>query len=385
MFLRKIFALPVVIGLGMAGYAVMDEFRTIRVQEVQNEDYQLVMVTDEIPGPVYLTHAGDDRLFVIEKEGRVHIIQDGEVLEEPFLDIEDFVDEGGTEEGLLGMVFDPNYGRFYVNYTSFDSTTRVERYTVSDDPALADPDSAELILEVEQPYGNHNAGQLEFGPDGYLYVGFGDGGSGGDPEGNGQNPGTLLGSMLRIDVSGDAPYEIPADNPFVDDPDARPETWAYGLRNPWRYSFDAETGDLYIADVGQNSIEEINFQPADSSGGENYGWNFYEGSSNYRNTPGDREPFVFPIHEYDHTQGCSVTGGYVYRGAELPDLVGRYFYADYCSGIIWTLHREDDEWVNEVFMEPPFQISSFGVDAEGELYVLSFSPSAVWRLQARTD
>jgi glucose/arabinose dehydrogenase len=380
MGLRFLFTIPVLLGVGVSVFA------TARAAQQDDTVYELVSITAEVNQPLYLTHAGDERLFVIEQAGRIRIIEDGELAAQPYLDVIDLVNDNGREQGLLGMAFDPDYatnGRFYINYTSKDSTTRIERYQVSDDPNLADLESVELILEFDQPFGNHNGGNLVFGPDGYLYIGTGDGGSGGDPNNNAQNLGVLLGKMLRVDVSGELPYEIPRDNPFVDDPDARPEIWAYGLRNPWRFSFDTQTDDLYIADVGQNNIEEINFQAADSPGGENYGWRFYEGSDVFRDALGDREPFVFPIYEYSHNLGCSVTGGYVYRGDNLPDLQGSYFYGDYCAGIIWRLHQDDaGAWQNEIFLEPGFNIASFGEDVDGELYVVTISPPAIWMLRA---
>jgi glucose/arabinose dehydrogenase len=380
MGLRFLFTIPVLLGVGVSVFA------TAGAAQQDDTVYELVSITAQVDDPLYLTHAGAERLFVVEKPGRIRIIEDGVLAAQPYLDVSDLVNDNGREQGLLGLAFDPDYtrtGRFFINYIDGDGNTRIERYQVSDDPDLADPESAELIMTFEQPYGNHNGGNLVFGPDGYLYIGVGDGGSRGDPDANGQNLGTWLGTILRIDVSGALPYEIPPDNPFVDDPGARPEIWAYGLRNPWRFSFDTQTDDLYIADVGQGNIEEINRQAADSPGGENYGWRFYEGSQFYRDAPGDREPFVFPIYEYSHNLGCSVTGGYVYRGDDLPALQGSYFYGDYCAGVIWRLHQNDaGEWQNDTFLEPGFNIASFGEDVDGELYVVAISPPAIWALSA---
>lgn len=389
--------------LVLLGNAIYFRYLRVMSDEPANQQYQFVKIADGFERPLYVTHAGDERLFVVEQRGVVWIIQDGEVLPDPFLDIQEIVNDNENEQGLLSIAFDPNYaenGFFYVNYTGEDGEigdTHIERYRVSaDDPNLADPDSAEPILHIAQPYGNHNGGQLQFGPDGYLYIGMGDGGSGGDPHGNGQSLTTLLGKLLRIDVHGDEPYAIPSDNPFVGSDDALPEIWAYGLRNPWRFSFDRATGDLYIGDVGQDQTEEIDFQPADSSGGENYGWNFYEGERRFRGVAEDESIFTPPMSSYDHDdvasfadQGitlmshCSVTGGYVYRGAALPDLQGTYLFGDYCSGAIWLLKREGEEWVTEPFIASGFTLSSFGEDVEGELYVTNFGDGGVWKLVAR--
>jgi glucose/arabinose dehydrogenase len=275
------------------------------------------------------------------------------------------------------MAFHPNFaenGLFFVNYTDSNGDTQVVRYSVSaNDPNQADPSSAVTILSAQQPFWNHNGGHLAFGPDGYLYIGLGDGGSAGDPQGNGQNPRALLGKMLRIDVNGDAPYSVPEDNPFVNDPNYAPEIWALGFRNPWRYSFDRATGDLYIADVGQDEWEEVNFQPANSPGGENYGWNIYEGSHPYSGQTAT-ENLVMPIAEYNHSQGISISGGYVYRGEAIPDLQGVYLYGDWGSGRIWTAYRDENgAWQATQFMETGSAISSFGEDEQGELYLVDYS------------
>jgi glucose/arabinose dehydrogenase len=335
---------------------------------------------------------GSGRLFVVEQAGRIRIVRDGEVDPDPFLDITDRVNNDGSEQGLLSMAFDPAFaenGRFYVGYTGYGGSTgmtnEVARFQISaDDPDRADPASELTLLEIEDPYWNHNGGLVLLGPDGYLYVGLGDGGSGGDPENNAQNPATLLGSILRLDVSegtdaGDPPYAIPEDNPFVDDPAARPETWAYGLRNPWRFSFDRETGDLWIADVGQGDWEEVNFQAADSSGGENYGWSTMEGNHCFRSDGCETAGLVRPIAEYDHSQGSSVTGGYVYRGESAPDLQGVYLYADYGSGYLWGLYRGNGEVVVAGPLETGLTISSFAEDASGEVYLTAFD-GTVYRI-----
>jgi glucose/arabinose dehydrogenase len=341
---------------------------------------RLELVVEGLDSPVHLTApAGDDeRLFVVEQPGRIVVVRDGAVLPAPFLDIEPLTSSGG-ERGLLGLAFHPEYatnGWFYVNHTDTDGDTRIVRYTASADPDVADPGTAEPILSVDQPFANHNGGQLAFGPDGMLYIGMGDGGDGGDPQNHAQRPETLLGSILRIDVDAGSPYAVPADNPFVDDPVAAPETWAYGLRNPWRFSFDRQTGDLYIADVGQRSVEEVSFQPASSGGGENYGWRIMEGTECYQPSTGcDTAGLVQPVHEYGHSDGCSITGGHVYRGTLGPTLVGRYFFADYCGTWIRSLRMSGGVAVDVLDHSADFgevaEITSFGEDGIGELYVVS--------------
>ncbi|MDH4269521.1 MAG: PQQ-dependent sugar dehydrogenase [Dehalococcoidia bacterium] len=294
-----------------------------------------------------------------------------------FLDITDRVNRGGNEEGLLGLAFDPDYqenGYFYVYYSAADPRRSVlSRFSLDqEDTDVPDPQSEVIIMEVEQPFGNHNGGQLAFGPDGYLYIGLGDGGSAGDPQGNGQNLGTLLGSILRIDVSGlsgPGDYEIPADNPFVDTAGARAEIWAFGLRNPWRFSFDSETGLLWVGDVGQGSWEEIDI----IAKGANYGWNIMEGLHCYSPASGcDQSGLTLPIAEYDHSQGrCSITGGYVYRGDEIPSLQGYYLYGDYCSGDIWALAYDGSVLTeNTLLTRSGLSITSFGEDLAGKLYIL---------------
>ncbi|MCS7060496.1 MAG: PQQ-dependent sugar dehydrogenase [Anaerolineae bacterium] len=334
-------------------------------------------IVDGLERPTYLTAAGDGsgRLYVTEQPGRVRVIEQGQLRPVPVLDIVDRVGSGGDEQGLLSIAFSPTFVQdrlLYVNYTDRNGATVVSRFTVSPDGLLADPATEQLLLTIDQPYANHNGGQLQFGPDGMLYIGTGDGGSAGDPQNYAQNITSLLGKMLRIDVksaAADRPYAIPSDNPDFG-AGAPPELWAIGLRNPWRFSFDRLTGDLYIADVGQNAFEEINFQPASSRGGENYGWRLREGFAAYRGGQ-DSPALTAPIYQYDHELGCSVTGGYVYRGSAIPALVGRYIYGDYCSGTIWALHRNAaGEWINETLLESDMNISSFGEDEAGELYVV---------------
>jgi len=327
----------------------------------------------------YLTHAGDGsgRIFLVEKEGRVSIIEEGRVLDEPFLDISEVVASRSSEQGLLSIAFDPDYeqnGEFYVNYTSRagDGDTAIARYRVSDDPNVTDASSGQVILTIDQPAANHNGGQLQFGPDGYLYIGTGDGGNANDPWDNAENLGVLLGKMLRIAVRGQDAYAIPHDNPFITRDDVRAGIWAYGLRNPWRFSFDRATGDLYIADVGQNKWEEVDFQPAQSVSGEHYGWNTVEGTHCFEPAEGcDMSAIAMPVAEYSHDQGCSITGGYVYRGEAYPQLDGVYFFADFCSGVIWALRQENDgSWQTEMIFDSDLNIASFGEDEAGELYIL---------------
>jgi glucose/arabinose dehydrogenase len=291
------------------------------------------------------------------------------------------------EQGLLSFVFHPDYaqnGRFFVNYTNQEGDTVVSRFQVNGaDPNTADPASEQILMVLNQPFSNHNGGQIQFGPDGYLYIGMGDGGSAGDPENNGQNPATLLGTLLRIDIDNGEPYAVPSDNPFVDNPDRADEIWAYGLRNPWRFSFDRGTGDLFLSDVGQRIWEEINFQPAISGGGENYGWSILEGGHCYQTENCDSTGTVLPVSEYSHDSGCSVTGGYVYRGSQFPTLTANYFFADYCTGIVWSLFRQPDgSWLQNMVLESGRTVSSFGEDLAGELYLLDHATGEVLQIQA---
>lgn len=338
--------------------------------------------------PLYLTHAGDDRLFVIEQAGVIRIIDEaGALLETPFLDIRDRVGSTQLEQGLLGLAFHPDYkntGAFFVNYTNLAGDTHISRFMVEPgDPNRANPDSETLLLSFEQPFPNHNGGQIAFGPDGYLYIGVGDGGSANDPLNSGQDLGTLLGTILRLEVDPSGTnYGIPVTNPFVENETGRGEVWAWGLRNPWRFSFDRLTGDLFIADVGQNLWEEIHFQQADSPGGENYGWNILEGSHCFLGNPCDSTGLEYPIFEYSHEEGCSITGGYMYRGAQYLDLYGNYFVADFCQGTIWRLFQEKSgSWIAAVVYDSPYVISSFGEDAAGELYVIDHTGGSIYQLR----
>ena len=331
-----------------------------------------------LDSPVYLTHAGDGsgRLFVVEQRGLVRIVREGLLEAQPFLDIRDRVSCCG-ERGLLSVAFPADYeikGDFYVNYTDLSGDTVVSRFSVTEDANVADAGSEELLLTVPQPYANHNGGQLAFGPqDGYLYIGMGDGGSAGDPQNYAQNPASLLGKMLRIDVESDQrPYAIPADNPFVQEPEYRPEIWALGLRNPWRFSFDRASGDLYIGDVGQGQYEEIDFQATSSGGGENYGWRIMEGAHCYESPGCETEGLVLPVTEYDHSQGCSVTGGFVYRGGKYPRMQGLYLFGDYCSGRVWGLSFDDGSWDSAVLVKTAHRIVSLGEDEAGNVYLIDY-------------
>jgi glucose/arabinose dehydrogenase len=338
--------------------------------------------------PVDISNAGDNRLFIVEQQGYIKIVDTGgNIYPIPFLNIDDRVKSEG-EQGLLGLAFHPDFsenGFFYVNYTGAADSTHISRFSVDPlTPNQADPESEMKLMTIYQPYQNHNGGELVFGPDGYLYIGLGDGGAGGDPGNRAQNPMEFLGKMLRIDVNGGLPYSIPESNPYYGRQDTLGEIWAMGLRNPWRFSFDRVTGDLWIADVGQNEIEEINFQPASSSGGENYGWRCYEGNNAYNTedclSPGN---YTFPIHQYDHssTGSCSVTGGFVYHGTQYPTYYGMYFFADYCSDKIWTLSNESGFWSPELMGQ--FQgnnFSTFGEDVNGRLYIAGHSSGIIYYL-----
>ncbi|MGI3224413.1 PQQ-dependent sugar dehydrogenase [Streptomyces sp. GTA36] len=311
-------------------------------------------------------------VWIAERAGTVRVLDD-KGLGEPVLDISDETTTDG-ERGLLGIAFDKKFAHFYISYTNLEGTSTVDEFAVRHGKIR--PNTRRTVITQTQPYSNHNGGDIRFGPDGYLYIALGDGGSGGDPHGNGQNLDTLLGKMLRIDPQGGKPYAIPRDNPFVDDPNAKDEIWAYGLRNPWRFSFDARTGDLLIADVGQNDWEEIDWAPAKSGGGENYGWSQMEGTHPFR---GGTEPanHVPPVHEYDRTGlGCAVTGGYVYRGRAIPDLKGQYVFSDYCDGTLRTLRMKNGKVTGESDLGVNGgEVISFVQGGDGELYVLGIGGS----------
>jgi glucose/arabinose dehydrogenase len=349
---------------------------------------ELQVVAGGFDAPLYVTAAPGQpgRLFVVEQAGVVRLAQaDGSVRAEPFLDLTDRVGSGSSEQGLLGLAFHPGFADndvAVVSYTDQAGDSVLSRLRMLADGSGLDPASEEVLLQVDQPFANHNGGHVLFGPDGFLYAGFGDGGMAGDPYVNGRNRQTLLGDLLRIEVGASGPYGIPADNPYADGSGGRPEVWASGLRNPWRFHFDRVTGDLWIADVGQNLYEEVNVQPA-GQGGLDYGWNLYEGSHHFPSLAPVLAPvpgFTFPVAEYDHNDGrCSVTGGPVYRGSRLPELVGATLYADYCSGTVWRLDGAGA--TPQVLLETGFPVSSFGEDAEGEVYVLDYAAGRLLALR----
>jgi glucose/arabinose dehydrogenase len=353
---------------------------TTRLPDLAAVNIKLTSVA-ELERPVVLApRTGDETIYVAEKEGRIRAIRDGKLVDAPVLDISSMVNSSGNEQGLLGFTFSPDGSKLYVHYSNPGGDTRVDEYAV-DANGVVNAGSRRQVLAQEQPQGNHNGGELVFGPDGFLYLGLGDGGAGGDQGaghvsgGNGQSLGTVLGKILRIDPtpSGGQAYTIPADNPFVSTAGARPEIWSYGLRNPWRFSFDRETGDLWIGDVGQNAWEEVDLQAKSAGGGKgvNFGWNVFEGTHRYRD--GDAPGAVPPVFEYAHEGGnCSVTGGYVYRGAAIPALKGVYLFADYCVGQLRGLVASGGKVVQDRILPVRTPtITSFGQDTAGELYVLS--------------
>ena len=370
--------------------------------------FKLVPIADGLNLPVQLRHAGDDsgRLFVIEQAGRIRIVRRGpastggatwSVDETPFLDISERVSCCG-ERGLLDVAFPPDYSvkqHFYVSYTNGEGHTVISRHKTTVDPDKADPASEEVLLTIEQPHNTHNGGRLLFGPqDGYLYIGSGDGGAPAfnDPDNRGQDPTILLGTILRIDVeSGVKPYAIPASNPFAQVEGYRGEIWAYGLRNPWGFAFDRQTGDLYIPDVGNITIEEVNYQPAASAGGENYGWRITEGSICFeqwgcvKGEPCEIEHWICsaegqtsPVSEYNHELGCAVVGGAVYRGPGIPSLQGVFLFADFCRGQIWGLRGgPQDKWQSPLLINTSFPISAIGEDQEGNVYIVGYQTGVI--------
>ncbi len=364
--------------------------------------YRFQTYVSGLSSALYVTHAPDDagRIFVVQQSGLIRVVRDGQLLPTPFLNIASTITSGG-ERGLLGLAFRPDYarsGKFVVSYTRRgDAASILAEYSVSaTNPDVADPNSGQVLYgPITQPFSNHNGGCIQFGPDGYLYLGLGDGGSGGDPRCYAQNRQIQLGKMLRLDVT-TVPASIPPTNPFVNDSSTLDEIWALGLRNPWRFSFDRETGDLYIADVGQGAWEEINAVPASSTGGENYGWKMMEGNVCYGTSacptgsfpPCNSPVLTDPIQVYSHSFGCSVTGGYVYRGCAIPSLQGTYWYGDYCTGRIWSLQYQNGQAVN--WQERTAQVgtlrnlTSFGEDSEGELYAVS-SSGTIYRLESTVN
>lgn len=353
---------------------------------------QLEKFAEGFTQPVKIARAEDDRLFVIERKGYIYVVQsNGVKVATPFLNIVSRVGSDNSEQGLLGLAFDPTDANiFYVNYTNLSGDTVVARYKVAaNNPNLADPNSEQIVLTVDQPAANHNGGDLAFGSDGELYIPLGDGGGGGDPSGNGQNLSRLLGKILRIHVSGVTTYTIPAGNPFANDsnPNTRAEIWSYGWRNPWRFSFDRSTGDMFVGDVGQSAHEEVDFEPVNTAG-RNYGWNRCEGTYVYpaKNPPQacpTNAGFTMPIFDYGRSDGCAVTGGYLYRGATYPNLVGHYLFADFCTGNFWDLMPNGSGgWNNtklgKLGANSP---SSFGEDHNGELYVADYGSGIIYHIK----
>jgi len=344
-------------------------------------NYTWEVVASGFNQPLWLTDVPGDsmRLIVVEQGGRVYVINpDGSWT--VFLDISSKISTSGSEQGLLGLAFHPDYegnNWFFVNYTDQIGDTVIARFTTGEGL-----DSERILLKIQQPFSNHNGGQLTFGPDGYLYIGMGDGGSADDPLRHGQNTATLHGALLRIKVEPDGTYSIPEGNPF-DGTNGMSEIWAFGLRNPWRFSFDQLTGDLYIGDVGQRAREEINFVPAGSGAGANFGWSLYEGSQPYIQQQAGSEAFVMPVVEYGHDAGCSVTGGYVYRG-EMPEWQGIYLYGDFCSGTVWGMLRDKNgAWQSSQLFQTQTRISSFGIDSEGEVYLIDYQGGEVYILNKK--
>jgi glucose/arabinose dehydrogenase len=388
---RLVACLAVIIAIAAVPFSIG---RPVRAQEGAFDPAAFAvgfeLVAEGLTRPVQIVDANDEsgRSFIVEQGGTIRVLSNGVVQDDPFLDISGQV-TSGSEQGLLSMALHPGFaenGTFFIDYTDLDGNTQIERWQVSgDDPNRANPESVQTIMTVEQPFPNHNGGLLLFGPDAYLYIGLGDGGSQGDPNGNGQDLSTLLGSILRIDVdstSGDLPYGIPEDNPFVNEEGARPEIWLYGLRNPWRFSFDRESSDLFIGDVGGTAYEEVDLFPAGSDG-RNFGWNIMEGPECYQGGECDQSGLELPIFAYTHDEGgCSITGGYIYRGTEIPELQGVYLTADYCSGQLWGIGlNEGGEWVASAPIETGLNVSSFGEGANGELYVVDLS-GGVYRVTA---
>jgi glucose/arabinose dehydrogenase len=350
----------------------------------QGLDLVLVEVASGLSRPVHVAApAGDDRLFIVEKKGTVRILRDGRVEPTPFLDIGDLV-TGGNEQGLLSIAFHPSFdqnGLFFIDYTDGSGDTRVVRYAVGADPDRADAGSASLVLEVPQPRSNHNGGHILFGPDGMLYVALGDGGGAGDTFHTGQDRTSLLGTILRLDVDSGTPYAIPPDNPYAGHASFRPEIWAWGLRNPWRLDIDVATGLLYIADVGQNRIEEVDMAPL-GAGGLNYGWSLMEGTECFGGGSCDSSGLEPPVLEYGHDQGCSVTGGVVYRGEAIPDLQGHYVYSDYCSDWIRSFRWMSGELTDVTeWGATASRVTSYGRDGFGEVY-LTTDGGQVYRIEA---
>jgi uncharacterized protein (TIGR03437 family) len=353
------------------------------------QEIRLEQVASGITAPTDIQNAGDGsgRLFIVQQNGLIRILRNGALVPQAFLDIRNKTKLDG-ERGLLGLAFPPGFAqkqRFYVDYTDLNGDTVIAQYRVGANSDVADPTTEIVLLHIAQPFPNHNGGQVRFGPDGYLYIAMGDGGSGGDPQGNGQKLSTLLGKLLRIDVESDpGRVNIPADNPFVSTAGARVEIWAYGLRNPWRFSFDRANGDLYIADVGQETYEEVDYQAAAAGGGQNYGWNRMEGMHCVQ-TGCSQQGLTLPVAEYTHAGGnCSITGGFVYRGNVSPGLRGTYVYGDLCAGRISGLERAGGVWTSRLLLASGFTITTFGEDEAGEMYVANAGNGSIHHILGST-
>ena len=354
------------------------------------QDVNLDTFATGFNNPVNIQNAGDDRLFIVEQGGVIKVVDaSGNTNTTPFLNINSVVGSSGNEQGLLGLAFHPDYatnGFFFVNYTNNSGNTVIARYSVSANPDIADANSAQILLTINQPFSNHNGGSVVFGPDGYLYIGMGDGGSGGDPNNNAQNGNSLLGKILRIEVGAASTYSIPTDNPFVGDTSTLDEVWAIGVRNPWKFSFDRDNGDLWIGDVGQNAIEEIDHVTG-TGAGLNYGWRCYEGNATFNTSGcGGASNYTMPVAQYN--QGgtpykCAITGGFVYRGSLYPDFTGLYFFADYCSNEIGTVDPNNG---NQITLNNGFSgnLSCFGEDVNGELYVAGLSNGIIYKIKDDT-
>jgi hypothetical protein len=366
-------------------------FALVGILSLQAQPGQLSMqpFSTGFTEPLFVTHAGDDRIFVVEKAGKIYILnQQGVRIATPYLNIDPRVNSAASERGLLGLAFHPNYkqnGYLYVNYTNSTGSTVISRFSVTADPNVADPNSEQIMLTITQPYSNHNGGCINFGPDGYLYIGTGDGGSGGDPGDRAQDGLELLGKFLRIDVDNGLPYTIPPSNPYYGLSSVRNEIWGFGARNPWRWSFDKVTGDMWIGDVGQDTQEEIDFWPDTATTFPNFGWRCYEASLPY-NTSGCQPQSFYdaPVYFYNQTQGsCSVTGGYMYRGARFQSMWGTYFHTDYCSGYLWSTRDNGLGGWTTTRSSSPFSsnnLVSFGEDHFGEIYLTGISTGIIYHL-----
>ncbi len=362
----------------IASILLLVSFSRLIAQSLTPSDIVLETLYTGASVPVGVFNCGDHRLFIVEQnQADIEIIDTTGQYIGKFLDLSSLVATGG-ERGLLGLAFHPNYvanGFFFVNYTNTSGNTVIARYSVSSDANVADPSSASIVMTINQPYSNHNGGHIAFGPDGFLYIGMGDGGSGGDPEARSQNPQTLLGKMLRINVDA-LPYSIPDTNPYFGQSDTLPEIWALGVRNPWKFSFDRSTGDMWMGDVGQNLWEEINFEPGSSAGGYNWGWRCYEGNATYNTSGcGGMSNYDFPVKVHAHNEGfCSITGGVVYRGAAYPALDGMYFYSDFCDGDIFSLvPNGSGGFIGSNLVAAGNSVVAFGEDAAGEVYIAKTS------------